>query len=334
VAGEIVITIGKLVRAALIALISTAAAAAAQAKDFPSRLITLIVPFPAGGPSDALARAIAQRMATDLRQSIVVENVGGASGTIGLARFTKSPPDGHTLAFGTVGTHVANVALFKALPYDPRTDFEPIGLAGTAPIILIAKSSLPVSSLEQFVTHARIHGAALKFGSAGIGSISHFSCVTLLGALDLNPTHVPYRGVAPAMNDLVGGHIDFMCDQTTTALPQVTAGSLKAIATLTKERIAQLADVRTATEAGYADVDIRAWNALFAPRGTPSAVVQRLAAALRAALDDPGLQTQLKAVGVDLPDAQSGSAAAVARLIDKGIAQDVPALRRRGESLE
>ncbi len=324
----------KLAGTALIALLAATAAMPAQSNGFPSRLITLIVPFPAGGPSDALARAIAQRMTVDLKQTIVVENVGGASGTIGLAKFIKSPADGYTLAFGTVGTHVANVALFKALPYDPRADFAPIGLAGTAPTVLIAKPALPAANLPEFVAYARGKEAELRFGSAGIGSISHFACVTLLSSLGLAPTHVPYRGVAPAMNDLIGGHIDFMCDQTTTALPQVAAGTVKAVAVLTRDGVSQLPDTRTAADAGYADVDIRAWNALFAPRGTPPAVLQRLTAALRGALDDPAMQAQMKNLGVDLPDAQAGSAEAVATLIDRGIAQDVPALRKRGEQLD
>ena len=172
---------------------------------FTARPITLIVPFPAGGPSDALARAIAQGMSIDLKQPIVVENISGAGGTIGLAKLVKSAPDGYTLGFGTVGTHVANAALYKKLPYDPLADFDAVGLAGTAPTILLARPLLPASNLPEFVAYAGANRATATYGSAGVGSISHFACVILLSALKQNVTHVPYRGVAPAMNDLMGG---------------------------------------------------------------------------------------------------------------------------------
>lgn len=313
---------------------ATAQNAPAKPGEFPTRPITLIVPFPAGGPSDALGRAIAQLMATDLGQSIIVENIGGAGGTIGLSKFIKSPADGYSIAFGTIGTHVANVALYKKLPYDPVTDFEPIGLAGTASTILVAKSSLPVANLEQFVAYARANPGAMSFGSAGIGSISHFSCVMLLSSLKLNITHVPYRGVAPAMNDLVGGHIDFMCDQTTTALAQIAGGAIKPIAVLSDQKVPQLPDVATAASAGYRDVNVRAWNALFAPKGTPPDILKRLDHALRFAVADKALQAQMAAVGVELPQPESMRAADVSELIATGIKQDVPALRQRGESLD
>ena len=320
--------------AALAVGLPASAAAQTDAKAFPARSITLIVPFPAGGPSDALARALGQLMATNLAQSIIVENIAGAGGTIGFSKFVKSPADGYTIAFGTIGTHVANVALYKKLPYDPLADFEPIGLAGTASTVLIAKSALPVANLDEFITYARANAAKMTFGSAGIGSISHFSCVILLSSLKLNITHVPYRGVAPAMNDLIGGHTDFMCDQTTTALAQITGGSVKAIAVLSDRKVPQLPDVATVASAGYADVNIRAWNSLFAPKGTPSEVMNRLTGALKSALADPALQAQMSAVGVELPRAESLEPLQVRDLIAKGIAQDVPALRLRGESLD
>ena len=311
-----------------------AQSAASNEKAFPARSITLIVPFPAGGPSDAVARAISQSMAMDLGQSIVVENIGGAGGTIGLAKFIKSPPDGYTIAFGTVGTHVANVALYKKLPYDPIFDFDPIGPVGKAPVILVARSTLPVADLAEFVTYARANLAKMTFGSAGIGSISHLSCVTLLSSLKLSVTHVPYRGVAPAMNDLIGGHTDFMCDQSTTSLPQIAGGAIKAIAVLSEQKLPQLPNVATAASAGYSDINIRSWNALFLPKGVPDEARTRLAKALRFALSDRNLREQMTAVGVDLPDPDKASAAEVTALIEKGIKNDVPVLRARGESLD
>ncbi|MBX9840773.1 MAG: tripartite tricarboxylate transporter substrate binding protein BugD [Xanthobacteraceae bacterium] len=315
---------------AAVALTATGALAQPDA----SRPITLIVPFPAGGPSDALARALAQGMSTHLKQTVVVENVSGASGVIGLVRLTKAAPDGLTFGFGTIGTHVANAALFKQLPYDPLADFEPVGLAGTAPTMLAGKPSLAAANLKEFMAYAEASPGKVTYGSAGIGSISHFACVVLFSALKANITHVPYRGVAPAMNDLMGGHIDVMCDQTTTALPQVTGGKIKALAMLTDRKLPQLPAVGTAAEAGYRDVNVRAWNAFFLPKATPGAVVQRFNDALRAAAGDTALQRQMAAVGVDLPQADALAPGTVKELIAQGLARDVPALKARGEFLD
>lgn len=318
--------------ASLAACLFLAGSALAQ-QAFPAKPITLIVPFPAGGPSDALARAVAQGMAADLKQTVVVENIGGASGTIGLMKLVNAAPDGYTMSFGTIGTHVANAALFKKLPYDPLTSFAPVGLAGTAPLLLVVKASLPVSNLKEFVAYAEANKASMTYGSAGVGSISHYACVVLLSALKQNITHVPYRGVAPAMNDLMGGHIDFMCDQSTTALPQIAGGKIKALAVLSDQPLPQLPGVATAASAGY-DVNLRSWNALFVPKATPPAVVARLNEALRAAVADPALVKQMEAVGVDLPSSAALQPATVTDLIARGLEKDVPALRARGEYLD
>jgi tripartite-type tricarboxylate transporter receptor subunit TctC len=307
---------------------------AATAQVFPDKQLTLIIPFPAGGPSDALGRAVAQSMATHLKQSIVVENIGGASGTIGLTKMIKAPADGYTLGFGTIGTHVANVALFKKLPYDPMADFEPVGLAGMASTMLVAKPELPASNLQDFVTYARANRDKLTYGSAGVGSISHYACVLLLSNLKLNITHVPYRGVAPAMNDLMGGHIDFMCDQTTTALPQVLGGTVKAIAVLGDQPLPQALNVSTAEAAGYPGVNLRSWNAIFLRKGTPAPIRQKLNEALRAALADPAVTRQMTAVGVELPKGADLEPGAVTALIARGLEHDVPVLRAKGEYLD
>jgi len=307
---------------------------AATAQGFPEKQLTLIVPFPAGGPSDALGRAVAQAMAAHLKQSIVVENIGGASGTIGLTKLLKAPADGYSLGFGTIGTHVANVALFKHLPYDPVADFEPVGLAGMASTLLVAKLGLPASNLQDFVTYARANREKLTYGSAGVGSISHYACVLLLSNLKLNITHVPYRGVAPAMNDLMGGHVDFMCDQTTTALPQVLGGTIKAIAALSNQPLPQAPQVSTAAAAGYPGVNLRSWNAIFVRKGTPAPVRQKLNDALRAALADPDVMRQMTAVGVELPRGADLEPGAVSALIAQGLEHDVPVLRAKGEYLD
>lgn len=307
---------------------------AAAAQGFPDKQLTLIVPFPAGGPSDALGRTMAQAMAAHLKQTIIVENIGGASGSIGLTKMIKAPADGYTLAFGTIGTHVANVALFKKLPYDPVADFEPVGLAGMASTLLVARKDLPVSNLQDFVTYARANREKLTYGSAGVGSISHYACVVLLSNLKLNITHIPYRGVAPAMNDLMGGHVDFMCDQTTTALPQVLGGTVKAIAVLGDQTLTQVPQVSTAAAAGYPDVNLRSWNAIFVRKGTPAPIVQKLNEALRAAIADPEVARQMTAVGVELPQGANLEPGAVSALIARGLEHDVPVLRAKGEYLD
>ena len=300
---------------------------------FPARPVTLIVPFPAGGPSDALARAVANKMAEQLGQPMIIENLGGANGVIGLTKALKSAPDGYTIAFGGIGTHVANAALYKKLAYDPVADFMPIGPAGAAPMVLLARSSLPASNLREFVGWAGKSKANASYGSAGVGSISHYGCVLLLSAVKQNITHVPYKGVAPAMNDLMGGQTDFLCDQTTTALPQLAGGRIKAIAVLSNTRLPQIPNVATAAEAGYA-LDIRSWNALFALRGTPPAVVARLTTALQHAMADPHLRKQMQGLGVDLPQPADTTAAAVSALITRGLRDDVPALKAKSDYLD
>ena len=317
--------------AALGAILFAAPAAIAQA--FPSRPVTLIVPFPAGGPSDALARAVAQKMATSLGQPIVIENLGGANGVIGLTKAIKASADGYTIAFGGIGTHVANVALYKKLAYDPIADFAPIGPAGAAPMLLLARADLPASNLREFSAWLAKNKDKASYGSAGVGSISHYGCVLLLSAIGQNATHVPYKGVAPAVNDLMGGQTDFMCDQTTTALPQIAGGRIKAVAVLSGSRLVQLSGTGTVAEAGHA-LDVRSWNAFFAPRATPQPVLTRLTGALQQAVADPALRKQMEGLGVELPTAAEATPATVTALIVRGIRDDVPALKAKGEYLD
>lgn len=306
---------------------------AASQPAYPARPITLIVPFPPGGPSDALARGVAHKMADQLGQPIVVENLGGANGVIGLGKAAKAPPDGYTIAFGGIGTHVANVALYKKLAYDPVADFAPIGPAGSAPMLLLARADLPAGNLREFIAWLGKNREKASYGSAGVGSISHYGCVLLLSAIGQNTTHVPYKGVAPAMNDLMAGQTDFMCDQTTTALPQIAGGRIKAVAVLSAARLPQLPATGTAAEAGL-PLDIRSWNAFFAPRATPQPVLARLTAALQQAVADPALRRQMDGLGVGLPVPAETTPAAVAALIARGIRDDVPALKAKGEYLD
>lgn len=305
----------------------------AQAR-YPDKPVTIVVPFAAGGPSDALARSVAQQMTKSLGQQFIVENIGGAGGTIGLNRVVKAAPNGYTVGFGTNGTHVANVALYKKLPYDPQKDFVPIGLIGSAPLVLLVRSTLPVSNMKEFVEYVRENRTKMSYGSAGTGSISHAGCIMLLSALKQDVTHAPYRGVGPAMNDLMGGQIDFMCDQTTTALPQVAGGKIKAVATLSAQRVPQLPNVATAAEAGYTGINLRSWNALFVPKGTPVHIVTTLREGLANALRNPDFITQMQKVGVEVASGKGTAQDAVTDLISHGIATEVPELKTRVEYLD
>ncbi|PLQ00353.1 tripartite tricarboxylate transporter substrate-binding protein [Cupriavidus pauculus] len=316
-----------------LAAFAVATQAMAQSPAFPIRPITLVVPFPAGGPSDALGRGYAKQMSDTLGQPVVIENLAGAGGTIGLGKVAKAEPNGYVLGLGTIGTHVANVALYKKLPYDPVMNFRPIGLAGSAPLLLLVRADMPANNLKDFNAWLQQNASKATYGSAGVGSVSHYGCVMLLAAMRQNVTHVPYRGVAPAISDLMGGQIDFMCDQTTTALPQLAGGKIKALAVLSGERVKQLPNLSTAKEAGY-PLDLRSWNALFVPKGTPDAIVARLNTAMAGAAADPQFRHQMQAVGVDLPAAGETVPAVVSELITRGLRDDVPALKSKRQLLD
>jgi tripartite-type tricarboxylate transporter receptor subunit TctC len=210
--------------------------------------MTMIVPFAAGGPQDVLGRLLAQRMGEILRQSIVIENIGGAAGVTGSRRVADARPDGYTMGIGSVGTHAHNQSLYKRPPYDPVADFTPVALIAETPVVLIARKDLPAGNLGEFVAYTRQNQARMQFGSPGAGASSHIACVVFNHAIGANPTHVPYRGAALAVQDLIGGRIDYQCEQIVTATPQIEAGSVKGIATLTKERSPVMPSLPTALE--------------------------------------------------------------------------------------
>ena len=311
----------------ILALALPLAGIAAEA--FPSQPLTLVVPFPPGGPSDALARQVAQRAGTRLGQQVIVENIAGAAGGIGTARVARAKPDGYTLAFGTIGTHVANVALYRALQYDPSKDFEPVAHLGSAPLVLIANPALPVKTFAEFVDYARKNTAKLHYGSAGAGSISHLGCLVLMSEMKTDVQHIPYKGVAPAMADLLGGQIEFMCDQTTTALPQVRSGKLKAIAALVSTRIPVMADLPTAAEGGFPGVNVRSWNGVFAPKGTPADILGRLHAAFSEALQDPEFRRVMEPLGVEVPAPAGSTPEALRRQLAADLQTLVPLIQSK-----
>jgi tripartite-type tricarboxylate transporter receptor subunit TctC len=268
----------------------------AWAQAYPTRPMTMIVPFAAGGPQDVLGRLLAQRMGEILRQSVVVENIGGAGGVTGSRRVADGRPDGYTMGIGSVGTHAQNQSLYKHPPYDPVADFTPVALIAETPVVLIARKDLPAGNLGEFAAYTRQNQARMQFGSAGAGASSHIACVVFNHAIGVNPTHVPYRGVALAVQDLIAGRIDYQCEQIVTAKPQIEAGSVKGIARLTKERSPVMPGLPTALEQGF-DVETYAWTALFLPRRTPDPIVQALNKAVVEALHTPTVRTRILELG-------------------------------------
>jgi tripartite-type tricarboxylate transporter receptor subunit TctC len=296
--------------------------ASAQAQPYPTRQITIVVPFAAGGPTDVLARVLGQRMSQSLGQSIMIENVTGAGGTLGATRVAKAAPDGYTLVMGNLGTHAASVGLYKNLPYNPRTDFEPVILASTTPMVLLAKKDLPVKTLQDVIAYARAH--PLTCGSAGVGSISHLTLLLLNKVAKTNFQHVPYRGLSQTMNDLLGGQIDIMFDQVISASPHVMAGDAHAIAVTAPARAAAIPDVPTTVEAGLPELETIAWSALFVPKGTPKAIVERINAAAAEAMRDEAVAAQMAKLGADLPAPDARSPDALAKLVRSEIDKWVP----------
>jgi tripartite-type tricarboxylate transporter receptor subunit TctC len=295
------------------------------AQDYPVRPITVIVPFPAGGASDVVARIVTNQMSRTLGQSIVIENVGGAGGTIGSARVAAAAPDGYTLLAAAMGSHVAAPILTPNLKYDPVADFVPIGLTAHSPAVVIARKDFPAQDLKEFVAVLRQQGGAVKQAHGGIGSSSHMACLLFTAEIGAKPTLVAYRGSGPALNDLMGGHVDFLCEQSVSVAEQVLAGSVKAYAIAADERLATLPNVPTATQAG-ANYVMSVWAGLFAPKGTPPEVIARLADALDKALDDTAVRERLAQLGGSIPAKAERSPAAFDRFVRSEIARWAPIL--------
>ena len=286
----------SLITAALAACLGWAGVA--QAQNYPDHPITLVVPFAAGGPTDVLGRAMAQKLGDILGQTVVVENVGGAGGMLGASRVAKAPPDGYTMVLGTVGTHAQNQSLYKKPLYHALNDFTPVALMAEVPIMLIARKDLPANNLKEFAAYAKENQDKMQFGSAGAGAATHLGCVVVNQALGTNNiTHVPYPGTGPAMTDLIGGRVDFLCEIITTAKPQVDGGTVKPIAMLSKTRSPALPNVPTAAEQGFTDMEAYTWNAFFLPKGAPADVVKKLNAATVEAMKDPGVRSKLEGLG-------------------------------------
>lgn len=302
-------------------------AAYAQAQIYPARAITMIVPFAAGGPTDIIARIVTGHMAQTLGQSIIIENVVGAGGTTATARAARAANDGYTLITGHMGTHAASVPLYPSLAYHPEKDFEPVGLLAGTPILILARKDFQPKDLKEFVIYLKANVEKVNAAHAGIGSVSHVSCQLLNSILDIKPTGVPFNGTGPAMNALVGGQVDYMCDQIVNAVPQINAGTIKAYAVATPERNPSLPNVPTTTEAGLPAFQAQAWNAIFAPKGTPAPIIAKLNAAAAKALDDEGVRKRLLELGSVIPPAPERTPEALAKLVKSEIAKWTPVLK-------
>jgi tripartite-type tricarboxylate transporter receptor subunit TctC len=311
---------------ALAALIGLGATAA-PAQTYPTRAITMIVPFAAGGPTDVISRIVTGHMAQTLGQSIIIENVVGAGGTTATARAARAANDGYTLITGHMGTHAAAVPLYPNLAYHPEKDFEPVALLAGTPILILARKDFPPKDLKEFVTYVKANVEKVNAAHAGVGSVSHVSCQLLNSILDIRPTGVPFNGTGPAMNALVGGQVDYMCDQIVNAVPQINGGTIKAYAVATPERNPSLPNVPTTTEAGLPAFQAQAWNAIFAPKGTPAPIIAKLNAAAAKALDDEGVRKRLLDLGSVIPPAAQRTPEALAELVKSEIAKWTPVLK-------
>ena len=303
-----------------------AAPLGARAQSYPSRSVTVVVPFPAGGPSDVVARIVTEEMGKILGQSFVVENIGGAGGTIGSARVAAANPDGYTLLAGSMGSHVAAPVLTPNVKYDSERDFEPIGFTAHAPAVIVANKDFPAEDLRGLVDYLKKHGNGVKQAHGGIGSSSHMACLLFASAAGVRPTLVAYRGTGPALNDLIGGHVDFLCEQSVSVSEQVNAGTIKGYAISAPQRLASLPKVPSAKEAGI-KYDMSIWAGIFAPKGASKEVVTKLAAALDKALDDPAVKKRLGDLGASIPAKAERNPATFDRLVKAEIVRWSPILK-------
>jgi putative tricarboxylic transport membrane protein len=282
---------------------------------YPNRAITMVVPFAAGGATDVIARIVADGMSKHLGKPIIIENVAGAGGTIGSIRVMRAAPDGYTLLTGHMGTHASSFALYEKRKYDPRTDFEPIGLAASAPIVVFGRKDLPAATFSEFVALMKEKGPDFKVGHSGIGSNAHLTCTLLNALVGAKPTEIPYRGNGPLMNDLLAGSIDYSCDQVITVAPQVSAGAIKAFVVASPQRSKVLPEIATSEEGGLKAFQADAWTALFAPKGLPNDIMAKIHAAYAKAMADQETIRKLEQLGAVAPAPEQQSQAYLRNLV-------------------
>jgi tripartite-type tricarboxylate transporter receptor subunit TctC len=313
----------------IVSLIVLAALTLPAAAQYPDKPITVIVPFAAGGPTDVVTRLVCEHMSRTLGQPMIVENVGGAGGTLGMTRAAQAQPSGYIIAVGNMGTQSAAPALYPNLKYDPAKSFAQIGIVNFTPQAIVAKKNTAAADLKHFVAYLQANSSKLTYGHAGVGSISHVSGLVFNAKFGLKPTLVPYRGTGPAIQDLVAGALDYMVDQSLNVIPQILGGTIKAYAIAAPERIPSLPNVSTTGEAGV-DFIFRAWNAMVAPHGTPKEIVAKLANALGQALDDPAVQARYVELGSSAPRGAERGPAGLQKLVESEVARITPIIEAAG----
>ncbi len=314
----------------IVAALSLAALAwPVAAQDFPTKPIAMIVPFAAGGPTDVVARLIAQSMSVTLKQTVIVENVGGAGGTIGAAKAAAAKPDGYTLFLHHIG-HSTAPGLYRKLPYDSVKDFEPIGLVTDVPMTIISKKDFAPKDMKELIAYIKANKDKVTYANAGVGSASHLCGMLLMSAIQADLTTVPYKGTAPAMNDILGGQVDFMCDQTTNTTGQIKGGKVKAYAVTTLTRVPSLQEIPTANESGLPGFDLAVWHGLYAPKGTPKPVIDKIGAALQIALQDPTVKTRFAELGTEPVTAAQATPDALRKKLASQIDLWTPIIKKAG----
>src|SRR5262245_57886079 len=322
----------RIICSAVAAVALLLAPLAATAQDWPTRAVTMVVPYAAGGPVDTLARILAARLSEILGQQVVVENMPGAGGMTGSSRVAKAAADGYTVFLSGSAVLAINQSLYKKPLYNAATDFEHVALFADSARVVIARKDLPANTLAEFVTYAKANQARMQFGSAGVGSGMHVCAVLLNAAMGTKITHVPYRGSAPAMQDLIGGRIDFVAEQISTALPQIQSNTVKAIATLGLDRAPGLENLPTAQELGLSGLDCGSWGSLSFPKGTPDEIVRRLAKAVNDAVETPAVRERFKSIGVTIPAAERRTPEYLAKFVVSEIARWAGPIKASGAS--
>ena len=303
--------------------------AAATAQEYPTRPINIIVPAAAGGPTDTLTRVLAQAMGEALRQQMIIENVGGAGGTIGINRAAKAKPDGYTLLLYHIGM-ATSPALYRKLQYDTLNDFDYIGQVADVPMMLIAKKATPANTFAEFLSYAKANKDKLTYANAGLGSASYLCGILFMSAIDTSFTMVPYKGTGPAMNDLVGGQVDFMCDQTTNTVPQIKSGNVKAYGVTTASRLASMPDMATLNEQGLKGFDLVVWNGLFAPKGIPKPATEKLVAALQTAVQSAAFRARLADLGAEPVPLSKANPGSLGNLLKSEVEKWGPIIKKTG----
>ena len=322
-----------MLRLVLIALLAISATSV-KAETWPNRPLTMVVPFATGGPMDAVARILQSALSDALQQQVIVENIGGAGGMIGVARVAKAAPDGYQFVLGNVGTQAVSQTLYKTPFYNSMTDFTPVVLIADLSLVMVARKDLPANNLREFIAYAKANQKTMQFASAGAGSATHLGCALINARIGVDVTHVPYRGGAPAMQDLVAQRVDYLCIDTPVAAPQIESGAIKPIAILSHGRSPSLPDLASAHEQGLTDFEATNWSAFFLPKDTPASIVQKLHDATVAAMNNPTVQKRFKENGIDLVADERRSSAYLAQFVAGEIVKWAGPIKTSGLALE